>query len=370
MDRRNAIALGAAAALGGLPAARPDQQYFPAPGGQQIPGSRSGLIRAVRVIIGGTGPPSSGLFVYSPTIAAGNLVDSIAAASGTDGTFADAVIRGIVNYFPVGSPVFAVALQDGGVVFFSAATTAGPWSNNGSIGSDSSQNIRVNPAGTGNTIFASGITTGVPVTISGPESGGVPVVDITDTASPSAPIVRITANAINDILLGLRVTGDTNARIILDTTAGGLARLRTGPGNAAPDTFLIRVSAALWAANFIAFNNAGAAETWNAPAFANSWANNAGGVPLGYKRVAAPDNCVAWVGDMIAPAGLVSGQAVITAIPAAYRPTTAQTLLATDLASNLLVRFSVTTAGVLQYQSGGVAGHSITIPTSLMELDR
>jgi hypothetical protein len=251
MDRRNAIALGAAAALGGLPAARPDQQYFPARGGQQIPGSRSGLIRAVRVIIGGTGPPSSGLFVYSPTIAAGNLVDSIAAASGTDGAFGDAVIRGIVNYFPVGSPVFAVALQDGGIVFFSAATTAGPWSNNGSIGSDAANNIRVNPAGAGNTIFASGITTGVPVSISGPESGGTPVVDITDTASPVAPIVRITSNAINDILLGGRVSGDTNARIVLDTDASGFPRIRFGSGSAAPDSFIFR-----GAAHLLVINNA------------------------------------------------------------------------------------------------------------------
>jgi hypothetical protein len=194
------------------------------------------------LIIPGTGPPLSGLYVYSPGVGFGNLVDSIAAAAGFD-TPGNAIIRGVATYFPSGSPVFAAALQDGGVLFFQAAGPGGPWVQSGAISADNSNNIHILPAGAGNTILGSGLTAGVPVSISGPESGGVPVVDVTNTSSASAPILRITANAINDLFLGGRVAGDTNARLILDTQAAGNPRIRYGPGNAAPDISLTRSAA-------------------------------------------------------------------------------------------------------------------------------
>ncbi len=69
------------AGLGGLPAPRPDQRYNP----PSIPvsvGTSAGIVRArVVIITGGTG---SGIFVYSPSPGAGNLIGSWAAQAGTD----------------------------------------------------------------------------------------------------------------------------------------------------------------------------------------------------------------------------------------------------------------------------------------------
>ena len=52
-------------AMGGLPFARPDQHYEPPAGGAQIPGAR-GIVRAIKVLISGTGPPAAGRLVFSP----------------------------------------------------------------------------------------------------------------------------------------------------------------------------------------------------------------------------------------------------------------------------------------------------------------
>lgn len=73
---------------------RPDQvPGTPSPGA--ISPGQSGLITARTVIIFGSGS-GVGLFVYSPTPASGNLVDSIAAASGHD-AYGNAYPAGIMS---------------------------------------------------------------------------------------------------------------------------------------------------------------------------------------------------------------------------------------------------------------------------------
>ena len=67
--------------LGGLPARRPDQTYQP-PVTPVSPGSAAGVVRARTVII--TGGTASGIFVYSPSPGAGNLIGSWAGTSGVD----------------------------------------------------------------------------------------------------------------------------------------------------------------------------------------------------------------------------------------------------------------------------------------------
>jgi hypothetical protein len=314
------------------------------------------------LIVPGTGPPLSGLYVYSPTVGFANLVASIAAAAGSD-TPGNAIIRGIASYFPSGSPVFAAALQDGGLLFFQAAGPGGPWAQTGIISADSSSNIRITPSGAGNTILGSGLTTGVPVSMSGPESGGTPVLDITNTASGIAPILRVTANAVGgaSLVFGGRITGDTNARQVIDTSSGGAARIRFGPGNAAPDVQIYRGAAAQWAADYIAFSTSAVVETWNAPTAANAWNLAAGPPNLQYKRVVV-DQTIQIGGDISQAGALVSGQAICTALPAAYRPASAQSIMGTDLTTNGLVRLAITTGGVIQYQTGGAAGHVFDFP--------
>jgi hypothetical protein len=102
------------AGLGGLPKRRPDQQPVPPPTAVS-PGS-SNIIRASIVII--TGGAGSGLFVYSPSPGAGNLVASITGASGTD-TYGNAYGAG----FNIGNQAAAhVGISTAGDIFIANAS--------------------------------------------------------------------------------------------------------------------------------------------------------------------------------------------------------------------------------------------------------
>src|SRR5260370_745462 len=92
-----------------------------------------------------------------------------------------------------------------------------------------------------------------------------------------------------------------------DTEATG-GRAAGGPGTAGLDVALFRGAANQWAADFIAFNNAGAAETRQAvgvaTAFANGWLNGAApGAPLQYWRGGPPHHGNPRGGPRLAPAG-------------------------------------------------------------------
>jgi hypothetical protein len=202
----------------------------------------------VLIVTGGTG---SGVFVYSPSPGLGNLIASIAAGVGND-IYGNRYLNGVTSYTG-GTPDLAVSLQNGILALYSSvAGPGGPWSLDANLqesgpggfvflqNQTAGQNLGLQAgAGAGVSITPSALTLAVLDT----QTGGTPILDVTNLGSAIAPILRITAAAINDLFLGLRVTGDTNARIIADTNAAGAPRLRLGSGAAAPDTVLSRPNA-------------------------------------------------------------------------------------------------------------------------------
>ena len=92
-------------------------------------GSPNPTIRARLVVIFGTGS-GTGLFVYSGTPAAGNLIASIAAAATLDG-FGNNVLAGTASY----ASTFAASLN-GGFVNFYTGSLAGGWSVGATIETD------------------------------------------------------------------------------------------------------------------------------------------------------------------------------------------------------------------------------------------
>lgn len=91
--------IGPGRGQGGLPARRPDQMFDPPP--PALPaGGNAGIFRGRLVVIFGTSSNGSvGLFVYSGTPAAGNLVASITSSAGTD-PYTNAYLSGITSYDP------------------------------------------------------------------------------------------------------------------------------------------------------------------------------------------------------------------------------------------------------------------------------
>jgi hypothetical protein len=233
----------------------------------------------VLIVQGSTG---SGIFVYSPAPALGNLIASVAAAAGTD-PYGNGYVQGIAAYFG-GTPAFALGLTGFTLQWYNAAGPAGPYGANGPSlavdgtgkllniipGSLGSVNVPLGlfNAKQGATVVG-GLTADIaPITAGETVSGGLVVnasgadlvalsntlasgqiLQVTNLGSSSGPIVRVTANAINDIMYGGIVAGDTNARIAIDTDASGFPRIRFGSGAAAPDAFLLRTAAHLLAVN-------------------------------------------------------------------------------------------------------------------------
>jgi hypothetical protein len=104
------------------------------PAGQLVPGVTpgvsGGIVRARQVIISGA---NEALYVYSGAPAAGSLIYSV-----TQGTAADPYGNrppggGAVSYNNESGTFFAVNMFSAGLIFFTAASEAGPWTNQGSI---------------------------------------------------------------------------------------------------------------------------------------------------------------------------------------------------------------------------------------------
>lgn len=76
---------------------------------------------------------SSGMFFYSPSEAAGNLIFSITPTTGTD-SFGNAYLTGTTSYTNNG-PFYSAASLDGGIMtWYKSTTEAGPWTNEAGIG--------------------------------------------------------------------------------------------------------------------------------------------------------------------------------------------------------------------------------------------
>jgi hypothetical protein len=105
-------------------APRPDQDIDP-PAIVLAAGGAAGVFRGRLVIVFGTG--FSGVFVYDPSPAAGDLIASMAAAQATD-PYSNVYLPGVVGYFDTGSGLQAVQLGTSqGIGFYTAPTEAGPW---------------------------------------------------------------------------------------------------------------------------------------------------------------------------------------------------------------------------------------------------
>jgi len=106
--------------------AQPDPSRFPYPGRPQSPGGAPGaqgqVIRARQVIV--FGPAGSGIFVYSGTPAHGNLVYSIAAASGTD-PYGNAYVPGATTYLGNPPSQLYTNMFAGGLLFNGGSSIAG-----------------------------------------------------------------------------------------------------------------------------------------------------------------------------------------------------------------------------------------------------
>lgn len=77
----------------------------------------------------------SGMFSYSPSPGAGNLVSSVGVPSTvTADQFGNALQPGITNYFNTGSFWVALSIFDGALTWYEAASEAGPWTLESSIG--------------------------------------------------------------------------------------------------------------------------------------------------------------------------------------------------------------------------------------------
>lgn len=238
---------------GDLGPPRPDQFYAPPTGGQAVAGQRSN-IRAKQVIIVGGNPPASGLYVYNPAQAAGDLIASIAANSGHD-TPGNAVIQGIANYVNNGVAYQSVVLQNGQLVFYAAPTEAGPWTVQAVINCGGSGNplsiqaagpiasqgvaIAANPSGQ---IALQSPFFGSTGELSAAGTGTTPLLVLDNTASnlgASESLAFIAAN-VGDRVEGFQVTGDTFDRFSI--AADGTTTW--GPGNAAAVTSLSPVTGA------------------------------------------------------------------------------------------------------------------------------
>lgn len=78
-------------------------------------------------------PIRSAMFFYSPTAGAGNLTESIAVAAGTD-VFGNADLPGNTTYFAGGTR--AVQVYNAAITFYTAPSSAGPWTAGPSITTD------------------------------------------------------------------------------------------------------------------------------------------------------------------------------------------------------------------------------------------
>lgn len=76
----------------------------------------------------------SGMFSYSPSPGAGNLVSSVGVASAGTDQFGNAVLPGITNYTNAGSFWAALNIFSGAIDWYEAASEAGPWTQEAGIG--------------------------------------------------------------------------------------------------------------------------------------------------------------------------------------------------------------------------------------------
>lgn len=237
-------------------------------------GWESTSVFQVLIVQGSTG---SGVFVYSPSPGAGNLIASIAAAGGTD-HFGNVYRAGIVSYSAAGAsiaelvagqvqfgqaadPTLGSLVSSAGVLNLISSTTGVA----DSVGEITIYSKNASPSGAPllraghfEALLSSQFDLGLTVTggltadtetITG-SVAGAPMLQVTDAVANSNPAVRVqAANAINQLFFGGLLAGDTNNRLVLRVDASSNAEIAFGPGNGSTDSFITRAAAHLLAVN-------------------------------------------------------------------------------------------------------------------------
>jgi hypothetical protein len=134
-DPRAANPGGRPVTFPGLGGQQPPPQNA-SPAGQLVPGVQPGTTQVfVQLRAGNTIINASGVFTYSGTPAAGNLIATQAPAAGTD-SFGNNYLEGVSSY----GAAFASALIGGGLIFYTGSL-AGGWSAEGELITDTSGDL-------------------------------------------------------------------------------------------------------------------------------------------------------------------------------------------------------------------------------------
>lgn len=325
-------------------------------------------------------PNLQAMLVYQNGAASGNLIGSISGSSGTD-AFGQPFLNGVCSY-NINIVGKAIQMAQGVIAFFNSTGAGQPWTAAANLSSDGVGDLVLGPLASQSVLCQGLLSAGFGMSWSGgatgdklalSRAGGAPLLEVDNTQNASTPTVRVKTllNGVQQLAYACLATTDTNARITVGLDPNGNGRLNAGSGAAAPDVALFRGLANLWAADDIAWNNAAAAETWNAVTFGPAgWVNTGTGPGMQFKRVAAPDNSMAFIGRITVPAGFVAGQTVFSIGSATYHPANPQSVIAVNTNTGGLVRFQYGTGGAFVYQSGGnAAGNVIDIPESLISIN-
>ena len=124
--------------------------------------------QSVSLIVISAGGGFTGLFVYSPTPGAANLIASIAPANGTD-TYGNAFVQGVTSYDAPGVGV-ASGMNGGQIQLYTGPVSgAGPWTSQFSLTTNGAQ-VQLNSTGSDSMLLASG---GVPTGAAGTTVDGL-----------------------------------------------------------------------------------------------------------------------------------------------------------------------------------------------------
>jgi hypothetical protein len=339
-----------------------------------------------------SGKPSTGLFIYNGKPGLGNPPVLAAVAPGvTTDPFGNPLplVGGSPPVLDVGNLAAGgarIGIDQFGDLVAHAAAGAEIWLLPGfpaELIYDSSGSLvdSIGPvAGTDSSghAFAAGLVSyqpGVPDNYARLISGGL---ELHQAGSPANPPGVIIPNP-TDLELNSGSTGADGAQILVRESAGVLIQTRAG----GPPSPLVTIngntvvghSNALAASDPALAN--GVPETPHAFTFANGYTQAAGRSASQYTLIAGASDlqsAVGVTGSVVVPAGgFVLGQALITAAPAAYRPTHTAPLIGLDLTSGAIVRMTWGAGGVLQgnqVMTGAVAaGDTIDIPYQLVQLN-
>jgi hypothetical protein len=304
---------------------------------------------------------TAGAFFYSGTPAFGNLLASIAPAAGTD-THGNAYLAGETSYGDIGFGLSAMQSSGGILTIYSAATEAGPWTQQATFGYRGDTGALFLQGGANLVLGTAGIIQaqnslqiGAGQALQLPTGDAAEQVEATLAASAGAGAAR----TLRAILRSPKVAAQqdaANVRLVSSAanasgTAGGTLEYEDTTGTDNPY--------ATWGVNGVALLAAAAtaadpthANTAASPAIAEtpktiSWP---AGISVNQSQFRLlPDGTVRVDVELTAFPGTANNYTATTTLPAAYRPSVQQ-----RLAASLNGTLSTTTAPAIRFATSGV----------------